>query len=257
MSFFSPPKPPDPNQVAGAQLGYGKRAAQASMFGQETPYGGLSWQKDPTQPGGYTAQQTLSPAEQQLLQLQQQGQTGAGTAASGLGGQLAGLYGQAPNIDPSAMTKQLMDWQTQYMQPWWNQQQSNLDASLGNQGITAGSQAYNNAQNLLSRNISDQRNQFFAQSEPLAFGQAVQQYQLPAQMESQLLGMGQPQGPSFVPTPQIQPPDYQQAAQQAYQGQMMNYGNMMQGLFGIPTALAGGWARGAAAPGGFLGPSTG
>lgn len=244
MSFLTPPSPPNPQAVANIQQKYNTKAQQQSMIGQQTPQGSLTWVKDPNSPGGYKAVQQYSPAELGLFNLQIGGQTGLGQAGQSLGGDISAMLGAGPpDLSPEAMTKQLMDWQTQYMQPYWNQQQSNLDSTLGNQGITPGSTAYNNAENLLSRNISDQRNQFFAQSEPLAFGQQMQKYQFPVALENQILGGAAPQGPSFVPTPQVQPPDYQTAAQQAYQAQNQQYGNMMQGLFGIPTALAGGWAK--------------
>lgn len=264
---MSQPKPPDPYATSQAQLGFNTQAAQAqqkaNMIGQQTPYGSLSYTADPNAPGGYTAQTTLTPAQQQLLNLQQAGQTGLGVAGVGLGQDIAGMFGGGPpDLSPEAMTKQLMGWQTEYMQPWWNQQQSNMDTQLANQGITPGSAAFNNAQNLLSRNISDQRNQFFAQSEPLAFSQKQQQYSFPLQLMQALLSGGKPTGPSFVNTPQAQvgAPNYQQAAQNQYQAQQQQYNNMMQGmgqlggmalggfmanpgLFGAMPSFSGGWGN--------------
>lgn len=244
---MSAPKPPNPTTVANTQQQYNRQAQLSDLFGQQTPFGSLAWTADPNAPGGYTATQTLTPQQQQILAAMQTAQLGAGGAAGQLGGQLAGLYGDPSkaNIDPAAMTSQLMDWQTKYMQPFWTQQKSNLDAQLANQGITPGSQAYNNAMMGYYSGIGNQENQFFAQSEPLAFSQALQQYQLPMQTFQALQGAtGAPGQPNYVPTPTTQPPDYQQAVQQAYQAQLANYGNMMQGLFAVPTALAGGWARG-------------
>ena len=102
MSFLSPPKPPDPYQTR-EQLNSIPQAAQKqqqmNMINQYTPYGSLNYTSDPNAPGGYSATQTLTPEQQQILNLLQQGQTGAGTAAAGLGGQLAGLYGQPANLD--------------------------------------------------------------------------------------------------------------------------------------------------------------
>jgi hypothetical protein len=142
------------------------------------------------------------------------------------------------------MTKQLMGWQQQYIQPLFNQQSSNLEAKLRNQGLTPGSEAYNNAENLLARNQGDVTNQFFAQSEPLAFQQKQQQYQFPLQMISALNQGGGPPSAGFVntPQPQVQPPNYMGTAEQQYAQQQAQYGQMMQGLFSVPTALAGGWA---------------
>lgn len=256
MSFLSPPKSPDPTQSSQQQLAFNTEAAKAqqqmNMIGQQGPLGSLTWSADPNAPGGYTATQALSPAQQQLLNLQQGAQTGVGQAAQGLGGQMAGLYGQLPNLDTTALTNKMMDWQTKSIQPYWDIQKSNLEAQLQNQGLSPNDAAYQNAMMAFTKGIGQAQNQFFAQAEPLAFGQAVQQYQLPAQTEQSLLGMSGPHAPSFVSTPQEQigAPNYQQAAQNQYQARQNQYQNMMQGigqLFGVGTSLFGGM------PGGFSG----
>lgn len=275
---FGAPKPPDARNTADIQQGYNINAAnkqqQLNMLNQSTPFGSLNWMPDANAPGGYSENVTLAPEQQALLEQQNRnkaiiaGLTGgfAGTAdtlagnAGTLAENTAGMYSAAPNLDPSAITNKLLDWQTKYVQPIFNQQSSNLEAQLRNQGLAPGSEAYNNAKNLLARNQGDVTNQFFAQDEPLAFSQEVQKYQLPAQTISALLGAGGsaagtagavtgaggPQGPAFqqTPTEQIQPANYQGLAEQNYQQQNQNYENTLAGLFGIPTAVAGGWARG-------------
>ena len=215
------------------------------MINQYTPYGSLNYSSDPNAPGGYSATQTLSPAQQQILSLMQQGQTGAGTAAAGLGGQLAGMYGQPANLDTQSLTNQMMNWQNQSIQPYWDIQKSNLEAQLQNQGLNPNDAAWQNAMMSFTKGIGQAQNQFFTQAEPLAFSQALTQYQLPLQNFASLMGMSQPQNPNYVNAPQgqVAPPDYQGLAEQQYAQQNQQYGNMMQGLFGIPTALAGGWAK--------------
>ena len=83
-----------------------------------------------------------------------------------------------------------------------------------------------------TKGIGQAQNQFFTQAEPLAFSQALQQYQLPLQNFASLLGMSQPQGPSYVNTPQAQigSPNYQQAVQNQYTAQQQQYNNMIQGM---------------------------
>ncbi len=252
MSFFKPPSAPDPTATSNAQAGFNQQAAtaqqQTNMINQQTPYGSLNYAADPNAPGGYSANVTLSPAQQQLLNTQQGTQQNIGNAASSLSGSLQGLYGAPPNLDAStgATAQKLNQWQQQYLQPIFNQQQSNLDASLQNQGITQGSEAWNNAQNLQARNTGDVTNQYLTQNEGQAYSQALQDYQLPGATLQALMGGATPQGPSFQQTPQatIQPPNYAGQVQQNYQNQTQQYGNLMQGLFSIPSALAGGWARG-------------
>lgn len=269
---FGAPSPPDAGATATAQQGYNTTAAQTqqklNMVNQTTPLGSLTYAADPNSPGGFSANVNLSPEQQRLLQQQQQNQGMFGNAAGTLAGTVgslatnsADMYSKPAQIDPSAMTKQLMDWKTSYIQPIFQQQEGNLDAQLRNQGLAPGTEAWNNAQNLQRRNEGDVTNQFFAQSEPLAFNQAVQQYQLPAQTEGALLGNASAafspsmaQGPSFqtTPTEQIQPANYSGLVEQNYEQQNKAYGQNMAGLFGIPTALAGGWARG-----GFAMPKSG
>jgi hypothetical protein len=62
------------------------------------------------------------------------------------------------------------------------------------------------------------------------------------------MGGAAPTGPNFQqgPTAQVQPPNYMGAAQNNYNQQNQNYENTLKGAFGIPTALAGGWAGSAA-----------
>jgi hypothetical protein len=134
------------------------------------------------------------------------------------------------------------------MQPIFDQQQSNLNGQLQNQGITPGSEAWNNAQNLQSRNVNNAYQSLFLNAEPTAFSQAIQQYQLPMQTAANLMGAGAPVSPQSVaptltntPQEQIQAPNYQQAAQNQFQAQQQQYQNMMGGIgqvAGIGTQLA-------------------
>ncbi len=249
MSFMSPPKTTDPVATSNAQLVGNEVAAQKeqglNMFNQTNPFGTQTYTNDPTSPSGFSANITLSPAQQAILnQLQQTKLTAGGAsqseagAASSLASNFGSLYGTPPNIDPSSLTNKMMGWGQQYMQPIFNQQQSNLDAKLQNQGITPGSQAYDNAQNLQSRNVNNAYQNLFLNAEPTAFSQAIQEYQLPMQtaygLQAGAANAPTPTTPnsSLVNPPQgkIQPPNYQQAAQNAYTQQQGQYQNMMSGI---------------------------
>lgn len=236
MSFFSPPSAPNPVQSSNQQLDYNQQAAtqqqQTNMINQQTPFGSLNYTADPNAPGGYSANLSLTAAQQQLLSEQQGTRSALGGAGQNLAQNVAGMYSQAPNIDPSQLTNQMMGWGQQYMQPIFNQQQSNLNAQLQNQGITPGSEAWNNAQNLQSRNVNNAYSNLFMQAEPQAFQQAVTQYQLPGQEAMSLMGASAPQQPNLVSTPtaQVGAPNYQQAAQNQYAAQQQQYQNLMGGL---------------------------
>jgi hypothetical protein len=239
MSFLNPPKAPDPAATSRAQLGYNQQAATAqqglNMVNQTGPTGSLTYSTDPNSPGGYTANVALSPEQQQLLNTQQATRQNFGNAAQALTSSPG--FGAAPNINPATLTNQMMGWGQQYMQPIFDQQQSNLNGQLQNQGITPGSEAWNNAQNLQSRNVNNAYQSLFLNAEPTAFSQAVQQYQLPMQTAANLMGAGAPVSPQSVaptltntPQEQIQSPNYQQAAQNQFQAQQQQYTNMMGGI---------------------------
>jgi hypothetical protein len=254
MSFLSPPSAPNPTQTANQQAAYNQQAAQTqqklNMFGQTNPYGTEAWNVDPNSPSGYTANINLAPAYQKMLDIIQGTQTSLGGAGQSLAANTAGMYGQAPDLSYlSGQTgQQLQGLFNQYQAPIFKQQESNLTAQLLNQGLTPGSEAWNNAQNLQARNEANATQSFTMGMEPQAFNQAVTQYQLPLQTTEQLMQAGAPTMPNQyfaqTPTSQVQPPDYQTAVAQQYQAQMANYQNMMKGLFAVPTALAGGWAMG-------------
>ena len=233
MSFLGAPSVPDAGQVATQQSYFNNQAAaqqqKTNMVNQQTPFGSLNYSQDPTS-GAFSSNLQLSPQQQQILNTQQGTVQSLGNTGQSLANSLQGMYSQAPNFDPSALTNKVMGWGQQYMQPIFNQQQSNLDANLQNQGITPGSEAFNNAQNLQSRNVNNAYEQLLMQAEPQAFSQAVQSYQVPLQTAQSLI-YG-PQQPNLVNTPQaqIQPPNYQSAAQSQYQNQMGQFSGLLSGL---------------------------
>jgi hypothetical protein len=248
MSLFNPPSF-DANQAANAQAGYNQKAAQQTqqlnMVNQLTPTGSLTYRADPSAPGGYTAVTQYTPQQQALLDQLQRSKANVGGAAESLTGSFGSMYGQPPNIDPSSLTNKMMGWGQQYMQPIFDQQQSNLDAKLQNQGITPGSQAYNNAQNLQSRNVNNAYQNLFLNAEPTAFNQAMQEYNLPLQTAYGLAGAGAPVGAQSVgtiatPTEQIQAPNYMQGAEYATNLQQQQYQNAMQGAGMLAGAAMGG-----------------
>ena len=254
MSLFSPPNAPDPAATAAAQASYNKEAAisqaEVNNVNQSTPYGTLNYAQTGTAADGtpqFTATQTLSPAEQALFDSTTATQGTLANDANTLATNLGPSLTNAPNLNTDALTKQLLGWQQSYMQPIFDQQQSNLNSNLTNQGITQGSQAWNNAQNLQARNVDNSYQQAMAADQQQAYNQAVGQYQLPIQTLGTLLGEGTPasvnQSLTSTPQEQIQPPNYSGLVQQNYQNQLQQYGNTMSGLFGVGSALAGGWAR--------------
>lgn len=238
MSFGSAPKPPDANLVASTQQTYNQNAATAqnktNSYDQSGPLGNVNYIADPNSPSGYRIQTSA-------------GATGAPLigAATNLANNSAGMY--STPFDSNAATKATADklnmWQHDYLKPIYGQQDSNLEASLRNQGLMPGSEAYNNAKNLLARNQGDTTNQYLTMNQKTAYDQAIQDYQRPLQTIGGLLQTGAPTGFQNAPTAQIQPANYAGAAQNAYQGQLQSYENNNNnwaklGVAGIGLAAA-------------------
>jgi hypothetical protein len=251
---LSAPSPPNPQATAAAQEQVNQQAAtqQAEIndVNQVTPYGDLTYQQTGTSSDGtpqFTATTQLSPQEQDLFNTTVQTQQGAANSANNLIKNLGTELSSAPNLGNDDLINTMMGWQQKYMSPIFAQQQSNLNSQLAAQGITQGSDAYNNAQNLQARNVDNAYESALASDEGQAYNQAAESYQLPIQTLATLLGEGSPASANsgLVQTPQeqIQPANEEGLVQQDYQSELNNYGNTMSGLFSIPSAVLGGWAR--------------
>lgn len=236
---FSQPNSPDPGQVSNQQAQYNFGAGQSqnalNSYNQTNPFGSQNYIDDPNSPSGKSLNTFLSAPFQQLFNTQ------TGTLNNSAQNS-AGMYSQPFDLNAASgpTTGLLNQWSQQYVQPIFNQQQSNLDAQLQNQGLAPGSTAYNNAQNLLARNQGDVTNQYLQQNQGQAFGQALQQYQLPLQTQSALKGLI-PGSPTFssTPTATVQPPNYQAAAQNNFQNQQTQFQNTIQGVGQLAGTAAG------------------
>jgi hypothetical protein len=102
-------------------------------------------------------------------------QSGANQQASGLG---AGLNNSAKiqtnlGLDPTLLNQQAVDAlykaNTQYLDPQFAQSQAKMESQLANQGITRGSEAYNNAM----FNFNNQKQQAYTDARNQAIGQGT------------------------------------------------------------------------------------
>lgn len=159
----SAPAAPDPAATASAQTASNKETA-LYQFGlsnpnYNTPLGSLNYNVDQSDPNApkTTANVTLSPGQQQLYD----NNTAQSIGLSNLAGDLQNRVGSTLNQplpttgDFATDSKNAQDAyyknQTQYLDPQFQQGQEQLDAKLANQGITMGSEAYNNDQNNFAR----------------------------------------------------------------------------------------------------------
>jgi hypothetical protein len=175
MGKPSAPKPPDPKDTAAASTGTSVATAiantQLGNMNQSNPFGSLTYGqtgttsfKDPFTGVTYEIPQfgattTLSPEQQKLYDQS----VGAQTALGAAGMKAAQGFTPTQAVVPEYMTSAGLN--TQYgtndysadrneyeaammarMQPMLDQQQAALDASLANQGIGYGAEAFNDAQ---------------------------------------------------------------------------------------------------------------
>lgn len=249
QSNLNTPQFTDPGALTGLQSGlnwgltqglYGLNAAN-----QVNPYGSLNYTQDPST-GQYTATQNLSPQQQQLLDYLQGTQATAGSQAGGL---LSSANYQNPaNLGDmaSGLTKQQLDAYTNYNQPYYQKSQDALDNQLRNQGLVPGDRSYDFQMKQIRDNQGTQQSNAAAQFEPQAFSQAVQQYQMPAQMAQSLAQFATPGSitQNLTNTPQAQGyqtdalgayNSYNQANLGAYGAQnqaINNYNSVLSTLFG-------------------------
>lgn len=250
---LSAPSPPNPYATAAAQQQTNNQAAiaqqQLNNVNQTTPYGSLTYTQTGTNADGipiYSATTALNPAEQKLFDTGIGTQTQMAEDASKLATNLGSSLTSAPNLGNNALVNKMMGWQKDFMQPIFNNQNSNLNSQLANQGLAVGSGAYDNAQMQQAMNQNQAYESGMLQDQQTAYNQALQSYEAPIQTLGTLLGESQPGnvGSSLTSTPQgsIQPANLESLVQGNYQSQLQNYQNNVNGMFGIPAAVLGGWA---------------
>lgn len=263
--------PPAPNYAQAAQqtaqgnLDAARQATAANRVNQVTPYGNLSYDitgKDPYGNPTWTATQTLSPSQQQILSQQQGLNQGLlSTAQSGLNYANQALSSPGVNMGnlpaaPVNAGQTYQDAMMQQLQPQLDLQQNQLDTRLANQGITQGSEAWKTSQDQLARN----RNNLLAQAtthgmgmglnaRQQAFQQSAYNQNLPINIINALRSGTQVSNPNYV-NPAMQAttagPDLLGAANAQYGAAMQGYNanqagmnNLTSGLFGLGSAAVG------------------
>jgi hypothetical protein len=288
------PKAPPPPDYAGAaretaagNLAAAQTATAANRVNQVTPYGNLNYAETGTDSRGnpiWTATTSLSPAQQQILDMQNQASLGLGSAINAQLGQVQDVMGRGfnPNI-PQTQTSLdnqggMQGWDRanallmQRLQPQMEVQQKNLDAKLANQGIVQGTEAYNRAKIGLGMQQNDLLNQsqltglqagqtlfnqglqgaqFGNTAQQQAFNQALTQYNLPLNTLSALRTGAQVQNPTFQNAPQqatTAGADIMGATQAGYNAQMGGFNAQQAAQANMNSGLMGlGGTLGAAA----------
>jgi hypothetical protein len=270
-------------ETAAGNLDAARAATAANRVNQITPYGNLDYTISGQDPYGnptWTAKTSLSDVGQQLLNNQNNTSLGLGSAINAQLGQVQNVMGQGfnPNI-PQTQTSLgnqggMAGWDKanallmQRLQPQMDIQQKTLDAKLANQGVVAGTEAYNRAKMGLGMQQNDLLNQsqltglqagqtlfnqglqgaqFGNQAQQQAYNQALTNYNMPLNTLSALRTGAQVQNPTFQNAPQqatTAGADLLGAASQQYNAAMGGFNaqqaaqsNLNSGLMGLGGTL--------------------
>jgi hypothetical protein len=282
------PPPPDLVGAAQAQGRANENSALASNYlnqvNQVGPNGSLTYRYD--QNGGFTlpdgthipavtATTTLSPDQQHLLDQQNQisgslndlasrgiNYVSDATSHSPTASQFNPLIQTAPasgNDQRDAITNAYM----QRLQPQIDQDRAALETKLANQGISQGSDAYNNAEREFQQGVNDQRtsallagdqqqqmlfnqglagSQFVNQAQQQAIQEANYFQTQPLSVLNALRTGNQPTMPQFgnvAGGAQIQAAPIYQATADQYAAAMQNYNAQLQQSSGLMSGIAG------------------
>ncbi len=231
---------------------------QMNMINQVTPYGNMTYTQngnwtyiDPTTGKTitnprYTATQTLSPAEQHLLDQTNQFDTGANDIALSQEGKIKDLLGTPYHYDPTVH----MAWADQLYGSLNDKQNTQardqLATQLANKGINIGSDAYNSEMSRLAEQQAYAKNNFDLNSYTTGEQSALTERNQPINETMALMNGQQLQQPNWVNTPQVgvngvDVAGIMQANQAAKNSQ---YQAMLGGLGALGSAALGGWASG-------------
>jgi len=248
-------------ETAAGNIDAARLATAANRVNQVTPYGNLSYAITGADPYGnptWTATQTLSPAQQQLLDYQNQASIGLGQLANKGLGYVENMLQTPFDVSklPSTGFNPSQTYQEAYMQrlaPQLQQGREQLQQQLANKGIDIGSTAYDRAM----MQQAQRENDLLAAATTQGFGVGQQARQSALQEQAYLRNEplntlsavrtgAQVQGPQFVNSAQqatTAGPDILGAANMQYNAQMGDFNakqaaqaNLNQGLFSLGGA---------------------
>lgn len=274
LSSSKPPAPLDAGAVADKQQEYNTTSGEASQAGsninQNNAFGSLNFAQTGTGPGGvplYTANSSLSPEQQQIFDALQSGSTKLLQNANYGAQNPSDVIGNAT----SGATQDYLKKQTDYLNPYFIQQTSELDTKLRNQGLLPSQSSnpsdpstwgpYEKAMNAARQSQTSSVGKLAADFEPQAYSQAQQDYLMPLNTAGAAINLGSGVGNSvkgaLAPTAglTINPANYTGAVaqqenieQQNYKAQMEQKNAMINGLFKLGSAGLGLATGGASLP---------
>lgn len=208
------PKAPDPMKTAAAQTGTNISTAISNAWlsnlnevgpdGSKTfSQSGMQTVKDPTtgqtyQVPRFTVTQTLSPAQQAIKQQQDAADLNLSTLGANLSGQLGQKLTGNFSLGNEAVESRLMELGRKRLDPLMAQQDDDLRTRLANQGIKAGSAAYDREMALQGQNRNDAYNQLLLTGRGQASQELLAEDNQRINQISALLSGGQVSMPNFM-----------------------------------------------------------
>lgn len=255
------PEAPDPRETAAASTSTNVGTAIANAYlgnvNQSTPDGSLSYDqtgsytwRDPYTGETYdiptfTATTTYSPEQQAIANQNNQTQLNLATLANNQSAFLNDYMAEPFNYDVGQYESWANDLYQKLNGDTVTSQQQQLDATLANKGIQAGSEAYDTAMSNLYKGQQDSQNQFLLDAYKTGFTTAQAERNQPINEISALLSGSQVSQPGFVNTssPTIPTTDVAGLINSDYQNQLniWNQQNassqgILGGLFGLGSA---------------------
>lgn len=230
------------NATAQGNLAAQQAATQANRVNTYTPYGSLTYSQDPNNPNSWTSNVNLSSTGQQLLDQQNKTSLSLGQLQDSATSRVGDAMNSAlpSTYDPTQATNNASQLIMDRLAPQQKIDQDSLNNQLANQGITAGSEAYTNAQAALGRTQNDAKQQAQLQGITLGQQQQAQTYaQQTANRNIPINDLNALRTGSQVTNPTFGSSSQQGAASGAdYSGATTAAGNYAQGLYGSQTATA-------------------
>lgn len=266
MGKSKAPPPPDPRETAGAQTAQnvGTAIAQSTLnnVNQVTPDGTLSYEQTGTQTWRdpntgathyipqYTATQTLSDTQQQIKDQSDEAEINLATLANDQTSRMSELFGTPFELSNDEVEGRLIDLGRSRLDPALDRRRESLRTTLSQQGIKEGSEAYDRAMSRNAENENDAYNQLMLNGRSQALQEALTERNQPINETSAFLTGSQVSQPNFVSTNPAQlgnvdvagliNSNYNQRLA-AHNQQQAQRGNIMGGLFGVGSALLGGF----------------
>jgi len=259
------PTPPDPKETASAQTGTNISTALANaQLGNVNQYGpdgsvtysesGFKTIKDPTSGSTYnipryTQTTSLSPQQQAIKDQNDAASLNLGKLANQQSSFLGDYMSKPIDLDNEATESRLFDLGRKRLDPAIAQRDEDLRSRLANQGIKAGSAAYDREMNNFNQGTNDAYNQLLLSGRSQAVQEALTERNQPLNEIIGLMGgtqVGVPQFGAGTNQPTLPTVDYAGLVNENYNQKLGIYNQksqaqqgIMGGLFGLGGKLIG------------------